>query len=136
MFICNHFQIVFICDLPRCTPLNNRLFLSMISQSVLHECFMPFMPTYDFVKFSEKLHEIEKILGRGWGGGGRSGCAPLNPPLTTTTLNQKHFSKATTKYEGQIYLSPLAYRLHEHISPKKKSPKRPNVFCVDTPVKF
>ena len=26
-------------------------------------------PTYDFVKFSQKLHEIEKILGR-WGGGG------------------------------------------------------------------
>ena len=31
-------------------------------------------PTYDFVKFSEKLHEIEKILGRR--GGGRAGCAP------------------------------------------------------------
>ena len=24
-------------------------------------------PTYDFVKISEKLHEIEKILGRGGG---------------------------------------------------------------------
>ena len=36
------------------------------------------VPTYDFVKFSKKLYEIEKILGhRGarWG-------APLNPPLT------------------------------------------------------
>ena len=30
-------------------------------------------PTYDFVKFSEKLHEIEKILGRG---GARAGCTP------------------------------------------------------------
>ena len=27
------------------------------------------VPTYDFAKFSEKLHEIEKILGRGWGRG-------------------------------------------------------------------
>ena len=27
-------------------------------------------PTYNFVKFSEKLHEIEKILDRGGGGGG------------------------------------------------------------------
>ena len=29
-------------------------------------------PTYDFSKFSEKMHEIEKILGR-WRGGGRRG---------------------------------------------------------------
>ena len=26
-------------------------------------------PTYDFAEFCEKLHEIEKILGRGEGGG-------------------------------------------------------------------
>ena len=25
------------------------------------------VPTYDFARFSEKLHEIEKILGRGRG---------------------------------------------------------------------
>ena len=31
-------------------------------------------PTYDFVKFSRKLHEIEKILGR-------RGAPPLDPPL-------------------------------------------------------
>ena len=30
-------------------------------------------PTYDFVKFSKKLHEIEKILGRR---GARTRCAP------------------------------------------------------------
>ena len=30
-------------------------------------------PTYDFAKFCEKLHEIEKILGRGGG-------APATPP--------------------------------------------------------
>ena len=43
--------------------------------------------TYDFVKFSKKLHEIEKILDRGGGGGGGVGGArrvhPLNPPLVT-----------------------------------------------------
>ena len=32
-------------------------------------------PTYDFAKFSEKLHEIEKILGC------RGGGPPLDPPL-------------------------------------------------------
>ena len=31
-------------------------------------------PTYNFVKFSEKLHEIEKILDC------RGGCAPDAPP--------------------------------------------------------
>ena len=36
-------------------------------------------PTYDFVKFSEKLHEIEKILDRK--GGGAPGAPPLNPSL-------------------------------------------------------
>ena len=35
-------------------------------------------PTYEIAKFSEKLHEIEKILGRR---GARGPCAPLNPPL-------------------------------------------------------
>ena len=36
-------------------------------------------PTYDFVKFSEKLHEIEKILGR------RGGRAPGAPPPKSAT---------------------------------------------------
>ena len=34
-------------------------------------------PTYDFAKCSEKLHEIEKILGRG--GGACHGEPPLDP---------------------------------------------------------
>ena len=39
-------------------------------------------PTYDFAKFSEKLHEIEKNLGRGGGGGGvLLPGAPLDLPL-------------------------------------------------------
>ena len=36
-------------------------------------------PTYNFVKFSEKLHEIEKILSRGGGGGG---MAPIPKSAT------------------------------------------------------
>ena len=32
-------------------------------------------PRYDFAKFSEKLHEIEKIFGR------RRDAPPLDPPL-------------------------------------------------------
>ena len=35
-------------------------------------------PTYDFVKISQKMHEIEKILGHGGGGeGARRGAPPL-----------------------------------------------------------
>ena len=34
--------------------------------------------TYDFVKFSKKMHEIEKMLGRG---SGVHRDAPLDPPL-------------------------------------------------------
>ena len=44
-------------------------------------------PTYDFVKFCKKLHEIEKILGRGARGRAR---APLNPPLLMQEL--KYFT--------------------------------------------
>ena len=40
------------------------------------------VPTYDFAKFREKLHEIGKILGRGGG----AGCAPLNPPLIRNSV--------------------------------------------------
>ena len=41
---------------------------------------------YDFSKFSEKLHEIEKILGR-WGG--MPEVHSLDPPLTAITKNHK-----------------------------------------------
>ena len=37
--------------------------------------------TYDFAKFSQKLHEIEKILGGGGGGRCAPGALPLDPPL-------------------------------------------------------
>ena len=43
-------------------------------------------PTYDFAKFCEKLHDIEKILGRG---GVHAGCAP---PKSTTGLYSIYLS--------------------------------------------
>ena len=39
-------------------------------------------PGYDFIKFSRKLHEIEKNLVAG-GGGRARGPPPLDPPLPT-----------------------------------------------------
>ena len=41
---------------------------------------LPGGPTYDFVKFSQKLHEIERIW---WtpGGGASLEPLPLDPPL-------------------------------------------------------
>ena len=40
------------------------------------------MPTYDFAKFSEKMHEIEKILGHRGGG-----HVPGAPPKSTTDID-------------------------------------------------
>ena len=42
-------------------------------------------PTYDFVKFSKKLHEIKTILGRR---GVHAGDAPLNPPLDIISIQK------------------------------------------------
>ena len=72
--------------------------------------------TYDFVKFSEKLHEIEKILGCR---GARAGC-PRNPPLLSckrprryhranmTQVTEKFF-KMTTVYQSVIYQNSLNF---------------------------
>ena len=38
-------------------------------------------PTYDFAKFSQKLHEIERILTPGGGGGARPKFYYVDPPL-------------------------------------------------------
>ena len=46
------------------------------------------VPTYDFAKFCEKLHEIEKISGRR--GGLVPGAPPLNPPLVIPSTVAKH----------------------------------------------
>ena len=40
-------------------------------------------PTYDFAKFSQKLHEIERIWAPGGGGG-----ASLAPPLRSATASR------------------------------------------------
>ena len=47
------------------------------------------VPTYEFAGFSQKLHEIKKILV----GGGRAGGAPLDPPLGIYWYIFKHISK-------------------------------------------
>ena len=39
------------------------------------------VPTYDFAKFSRKLHEIEGFWMPGGGGGGRISRPPLDPPM-------------------------------------------------------
>ena len=38
-------------------------------------------PTYDFAKFSQKLHEIERIWTRGGGGGAHPKFYYVDPPL-------------------------------------------------------
>ena len=38
-------------------------------------------PTYKFVRFSQKLHAIKKILVSGGGGVHKPGAPPLDPPL-------------------------------------------------------
>ena len=46
-------------------------------------------PTYDFAKISEKLHEIDKMLGGEAVGGEAPGAPPLNPPLGTSNDSDK-----------------------------------------------
>ena len=45
-------------------------------------------PTYNFAKFSQKLHEIERI----WTPGGRPLRTPLDPPLQIISFSGKHFT--------------------------------------------
>ena len=77
---------------------------------------------YDFAKFCEKLHEIEKILGRG-GGGGRRG----HPPKSATdyhsfvifTVADPGFPRSLRASDpkvggGQpIILAVFTHKLHE-----------------------
>ena len=41
-------------------------------------------PTYDFVKFSRELHEMERNCAPRGTGGGDEGRAPLDPPMKIT----------------------------------------------------
>ena len=54
-------------------------------------------PTYDFVKFSENLHEIEKILG--CRGGARQGCPPKSATeyLATSVIPYRQCVSPTEK---------------------------------------
>ena len=49
----------------------------------------PGVPTYDFAKFCEKLHEIKKILGRRGGGGPKSATAYTAQQLVSKFVNDK-----------------------------------------------
>ena len=51
--------------------------------------------TYDFVKFSQKLHEIEKILGRGGG-------APPAPPWIRHC--KEMLTSRLQNLEGKVFL--------------------------------
>ena len=53
-------------------------------------------PTYDFVKFSEKLHEIEKILDR------RGGARRVRPPKSATAYSLEKFSEKVPKDNQHI----------------------------------
>ena len=50
------------------------------------------VPTYDFAKFCEKMHEIEKILGHGGGGAHRA-----RPPKSATDIYLEYAHPLGTK---------------------------------------
>ena len=51
-------------------------------------------PTYDFAKFSPKLHEIKRI----WTGGGRSKFHYVDPPLACLFANIPFLMYSTTNF--------------------------------------
>ena len=69
-------------------------------------------PTYDFVKISQKLHEIERI----WTGGGGGRRAPLDPPLRldpwymNIVLNAIDFRSKVQSGRGSISLTVCVER--------------------------
>ena len=65
-------------------------------------------PTYDFVKFSEKLHEIKKILGH------RGACARGVPPKSATPQDLKLELKAVLNHNGGCESEG---RLHSPLQP-------------------
>ena len=76
--------------------------------------------TYDFAKFCEKLYEIENILDRG---GGALRVTPLDPPLSTQTLDHEGstaierglllFSSQYHWFKGSIRVVMLHSRIHK-----------------------
>ena len=68
-------------------------------------------PGYNFIKFSRKLHEIEKNLVAGGGGGARAGGAPPRS-ATENALTSMEYLKDRIK---SIFIKKMA----EQISTKK-----------------
>ena len=64
-------------------------------------------PTYDFAKFSQKLHEIERI----WApGGARPSRPPLDPPLMCTM-----FWVGSKQMMSQVWLTRLFHNFSKNI---------------------
>ena len=63
-------------------------------------------PTYDSVKFSQKLHEIEKILDRGGGGGARV--------RYSCSENRKAYKEMCRKYDDNIIGQVMESILEHH----------------------
>ena len=57
------------------------------------------LPTYDFAKFSEKLHDIDNILGRGGGGGIGEGGRRTTPPGSSAA---RCYIRTLTVYTGTM----------------------------------
>ena len=80
-------------------------------------------PTYDFVKFSQKLHEIERI----WTGGRASLAPPLDPPLITMVLIVKITELCSicmnfVQYQFTRFLiDVLSITIHSHLLDTKHS---------------
>ena len=59
------------------------------------------VPTYDFAKFSQKLHENENILGRS---GRAPGAPPLDPPLGGGSVQKEwHTPVKTLLFRNYFY---------------------------------
>ena len=58
-------------------------------------------PIHDYAKFTQKLHEIERILTRGGGGGARD-APPLDPPLIKMFLHRNISLEDPILYKGNM----------------------------------
>ena len=74
-------------------------------------------PTYDFAKFFQKLHEIERISTPG-GGATCPSCPPLDPPLyqITRLLNNyilhSVFTARKRSFGQGIVFTPVCHSVH------------------------
>ena len=75
-------------------------------------------PTYDFAKFSRKLHEIERIWAPvGGGGEGAPLAPPLNPPLQINSLTYRKIALQKQLVDRcSSLVGPLVKRVQNHIA--------------------